>query len=45
MKPTEASDRATPTEINPWQDFKDSVLVPVLMGLLITPISRKMHKS
>ena len=25
--------------------FKDRVLVPVLMGLLITPISRKMHKS
>jgi hypothetical protein len=24
---------------------KDRVLVPVLMGLLITPISRKMHKS
>ena len=25
--------------------YKDRVLVPVLMGLLITPISRKMHKS
>jgi hypothetical protein len=26
-------------------NFKDRLLVPVLMGLLITPISRKMHKS
>jgi hypothetical protein len=25
--------------------YKDRVLVPVLMGLLITPISRIMHKS
>ena len=25
--------------------YKDRVLVPVLMGLLITPVSRKMHKS
>ena len=32
-------------EIDDYSNYKDRVLVPVLMGLLITPISRKMHKS
>jgi hypothetical protein len=36
-----------PKTQHPEEDifYKDRVLVPVLMGLLITPISRKMHKS